>query len=115
MLRQGYIARGGQIIDASLIPAPKQHFSRDDKEQSKERAMPADWRPAKPRRKDLDATWAKKHGKSPHGYKLSINVDKRYEAPDLPQGGGCCCLMTPEMGRLAKNMGKSEKKRGEAA
>lgn len=79
MLRQGYIARGGQIIDASLIPAPKQHFSRDDKEQSKKRAMPADWRPAKRRRKDLDATWAKKHGKSPHGYKLSINVDKRYK------------------------------------
>lgn len=78
--RQGYIARGGQIIDASLIPAPKQHFSKDDKEQIKERAMPADWKPAKRRQKDLDATWTEKPGKSHHGYKLSINVDKRYKA-----------------------------------
>lgn len=75
LLRQGYIARGGQIIDATLIPAPKQHFSKDDKEQIKEGAMPADWKPAKRRQKDLDATWTKKHGKSHHGYKLSINVD----------------------------------------
>lgn len=79
LLQQGYIARGGQIIDASLIPAPKQHFSKDDKAQIKEGAMPADWKPAKRRQKDLDATWTKKHGKSHYGYKLSISVDKRYK------------------------------------
>jgi len=27
LLKQGYIARGGQIIDATLVPAPKQHFT----------------------------------------------------------------------------------------
>lgn len=41
--------------------------------------MPADWQPAKRRQKDLDATWTKKHGKSHHGYKLSVNVDKKYK------------------------------------
>ena len=41
--------------------------------------MPADWRPAKRRQKDLDATWTKKHGTSHFGYKLSINVDKKYK------------------------------------
>ena len=41
--------------------------------------MPADWKPAKRRQKDLDATWTKKHGKSHFGYKLSINVDKKYK------------------------------------
>ena len=79
LLKQGYIARGGQIIDATLVPAPKQHFTKEDKEQLKQDAMPADWKPAKRRQKDLDATWTKKHGKSHHGYKLSINVDKRYK------------------------------------
>lgn len=79
LLKQGYIARGGQIIDATLIPAPKQHFTKEDKEQLKQDAMPADWNPAKRRRKDLDATWTRKHGKSHHGYKLSINVDKRHK------------------------------------
>ena len=79
LLKQGYIARGGQIIDATLVPAPKQHFTRDDKEQLKEGAMPVDWKPAKRRQKDLDATWIKKHGKSHHGYKLSVNVDRRYK------------------------------------
>ena len=79
LLKQGYIARGGQIIDATLVPAPKQHFSKDDKEQLEDEVMPAYWKPAKRRQKDLDATWTKKHGKSHHGYKLSINVDKRYK------------------------------------
>lgn len=79
LLKHGYIARGGHIIDATLVPAPKQHFSKEDQAQLQQNAMPADWKPAKRRQKDLDATWTKKHGKSHHGYKLSINVDKRYK------------------------------------
>ncbi len=79
LLKQGYIARSGQIIDATLVPAPKQHFTRDDKKQLKEGAMPVDWNPAKRRQKDLDATWIKKHGKPSWLYKLSVNVDRRYK------------------------------------
>jgi len=41
--------------------------------------MPVDWKPAKRRQKDLDASWTRKHGKSYFGYKLSINVDKKYK------------------------------------
>ena len=79
ILRHGYVARGGQIIDATLVPAPQQHFSRDDKEQLKKQAMPADWSPAKRRQKDLDATWTKKHGKSTYDFKLSIGVDRKHK------------------------------------
>lgn len=79
LLRQGYIARGGQIIDATLVPAPKQHNSRGERDLLAEGAMPADWKPAKRRQKDLDATWTKKHGKNHFGYKLSVNVDKKYK------------------------------------
>lgn len=79
LLKKGFIARGGQIIDATLVPAPRQHFTKDDKEQLKVDAMPADWKPAKRRQKDLDATWTKKHGQSHHGYKLSVDVDKTHK------------------------------------
>ena len=79
LLRKGFIARGGQIIDATLVPAPKQHNSRAEKALIEQDAMPADWKPAKRRQKDIDATWTKKHGKSYFGYKLSINVDKKYK------------------------------------
>lgn len=77
--RHGYIARCGQIIDATLVPAPKQQFSKEEKDILAQQAMPADWSPAKRRQKDLDASWTKKHGKSHHGYKLTVNTDKRYK------------------------------------
>lgn len=79
LLQKGFIARGGQIIDATLVPAPKQHNNRGDKELLAQQAMPADWAPAKRRQKDLDATWTKKHGKSHFGYKLSVSVDNKYK------------------------------------
>ena len=79
LLKKGFIARGGQIIDATLAPAPRQHFTKDYKAQLKADAMPADGSLAKRRQKDLDATWTKKHGKSHHGYKLSVNVDKTHK------------------------------------
>jgi len=62
-----------------LVPAPKQRNSRGEKALIEHGAMPADWKPAKRRQKDIDATWTKKHGKSHFGYKLSINVDKKYK------------------------------------
>lgn len=79
LLRKGFIARGGQIIDATLVPAPKQHNSRGEKELIEQGAMPADWKPAKRRQKDIDATWAKKHGKSHFGYKAHVSADVRYK------------------------------------
>lgn len=79
LLKKGFIARGGQIIDATLVPAPKQHNSRGEKELIEQSATPAGWKPAKRRQKDIDATWTKKHGKSTFGYKLSINIDKKYK------------------------------------
>lgn len=79
LLKKGFIARGGQIIDATLVPAPNQNNSRSKRELLEQGALPADWKPAKRRQKDIDATWTKKHGKSTFGYKLSINVDKKHK------------------------------------
>ena len=64
--RYGYIARGGQAIDATLVPAPRQYISKDEREQLKA-GEKTDWSDAKRRHKDTDATHTKKHGKSYFG------------------------------------------------
>ena len=78
---KGYLARGGQIIDATIVSAPKQHNSREDNETIKEGETPEDWKskPAKNRQKDKDARWTKKHERSYFGYKNHIGVDRRHK------------------------------------
>lgn len=75
--RHGYIARGGQAIDATLVPAPRQRISKDERKQLHSGQEP-DWSDAKRRHKDTDATHTKKHGKSYFGYKLSVSVDHKH-------------------------------------
>ncbi|OEJ69524.1 IS5 family transposase [Magnetovibrio blakemorei] len=77
----GYLAMGGQIIDASIVSVPTQHNSRDENTTIKAGEIPEDWasKPAKRCQKDVEARWTKKHGKSHYGYKNHINVDRRYK------------------------------------
>jgi IS5 family transposase len=67
---KGYLAMGGQIIDATIVPAPRQRNSREDNAAVKAGKTPVQWKkkPAKNRQKDKDARWTKKHGKSHFGY-----------------------------------------------
>ncbi|WP_437560564.1 IS5 family transposase [Acidithiobacillus sulfuriphilus] len=76
---RGLEARAGQIVDATLVAAPRQHFTKEDKEQLEQNAVPADWKPAKRRQKDIDASWTKKHGKAYHGYKFTVSVDRKHK------------------------------------
>lgn len=78
---QGYIARGGQMIDATIVAVPKQRNTREENEAVKAGQTPEDWerKPAKNRQKDKDARWTKKHGKSLFGYKNHVNADARYK------------------------------------
>jgi len=78
---QGYLAMGGQIIDASIVAVPKQRNSRDDNAKIKEGETPEGWddQPAKRSQKDTDARWTKKHGKSHFGYKNHVTVDRRHK------------------------------------
>src|SRR6195256_5155443 len=78
---KGYLAMGGQIIDATILSAPKQHNSREDNETIKEGETPEDWKskPAKNHPKDKDARWTEKHGRSYFGYKNHIGVDRRHK------------------------------------
>ena len=78
---QGYMARGGQMIDATIVPVPKQRNSRDENEALKAGQTPAEWKkqPAKLRQKDRDARWTKKHGQSFFGYKNHVNADANHK------------------------------------
>jgi len=55
--RQGYIARGGQILDASIVPVPRNHNTRDENAAIKKGEVPEDWenKPAKRCQKELAA------------------------------------------------------------
>lgn len=66
---RGYLAMGGQIIDASIVSVPTQHNKRDENIKIKAGETPEGWvdKPAKFRQKDADARWTKKHGKSHYG------------------------------------------------
>ena len=79
--KQGYLAMGGQIIDASIVAVPKQRNNRDENEKIKEGETPEGWdsKPAKRSQKDTDARWTKKHGKSHYGYKNHVNIDRRHK------------------------------------
>ncbi len=78
---RGYLAMGGQIIDASIVPVPKQRNSREENATIKAGETPEAWedQPAKRSQKDTDARWTKKHGKSHYGYKNHVNVDRRHK------------------------------------
>jgi IS5 family transposase len=78
---QGCKAMGGQIVDASIVGAPKQRNSREENETIKSGAEPEDWekKPAKRRQKDKDARWTQKNGLSFYGYKNHIAIDRRYK------------------------------------
>src|SRR5919202_4881396 len=76
---KGFIAMSGQIVDASLIAAPKQRNTFEEKRAIKEGRVPDDWRskPAKLRQKDRDARWTVKFSKAkerPDGTKPSVDI-----------------------------------------
>ena len=92
---QGYLAMGGQMVDASIIEAPRQRNTNEEKETLKEGRIPEEWaaKPAKLRQKDRDGRWTLKRGrrkKRPdgsvmmqiatpaYGYKSHIGTDRRY-------------------------------------
>jgi IS5 family transposase len=76
---KGFEARKGQIIDASIVEAPRQRNSREENARIKEGDIPEDWEEAKKRQKDTDARWTKKSGKNYYGYKNHINIDVKHK------------------------------------
>ena len=78
--REGLAPCGGQIIDSTIIPVPKQHNRREENAAIKRGELPHRWEdnPARLRQKDQDARWTKKNQASYYGYKNSISIDATY-------------------------------------
>lgn len=95
--KKGYIPMSGQIVDASLIPAPKQRNTDAEKEAIKAGKTAAEiWpdEPNKARQKDTHARWTLKIGGKVRyrpdgtplpmiavpvfGYKSHISIDRRF-------------------------------------
>jgi len=93
LVNQGYLAMGGQIIDASIVQAPRQRMTKEEKVQIKKGEIPTDWqaKPHKLAQKDRDARWMVKYTKAKDdnknsvdlaipsfGYKNHISIDRRF-------------------------------------
>jgi IS5 family transposase len=65
--KAGYLAMGGQIVDASVVLAPKQRMTREEKEIVKAGGIPEDWKahPSKLAQKDREARWMVRQGRKP--------------------------------------------------
>jgi IS5 family transposase len=91
----GFLAMGGQIIDATIVAAPRQRNTEAEKQDIKQGRIPAEWRrrPAKLRQKDRDARWTVKYSKAKpredgaplvdfaipaFGYKNHVGVDRTH-------------------------------------
>ncbi len=75
----GFIAMPGQMVDASLVAAPKQRNTDEEKRAIKEGCVPKDWKalPGKLRQKDRDARWTVKFCKAkerPDGTKPPLDI-----------------------------------------
>ena len=92
----GYLAMGGQIVDASIVAAPKQRNTEAEKAAIKAGRIPEEWaeRPARLRQKDQDARWTVKFSKAKpredgaapqtdiavpaFGYRNHVGIDRRH-------------------------------------
>jgi IS5 family transposase len=78
---QGFRAKKGQLIDATIVEVPKQGMTEKERDQVEAGETPKDWqeKPAMLSQKDTDARWTKKHAKSYYGYKNHVNVDGKHK------------------------------------
>jgi len=77
--KNGFSAKKGQIIDASIVAAPKQRNSRQENKDINDGNIPQDWSENKKRQKDTEARWVKKNGKNHFGYKNHIDIDVEHK------------------------------------
>jgi len=93
---EGFLAMGGQIVDAAIVAAPKQRNTLEEKAVLKAGRIPMGWKdkPAKLRQKDRDARWTVKYTKAKpladgsmpavdlavpaFGYKNHVSIDRGF-------------------------------------
>jgi IS5 family transposase len=94
--REGFLAMSGQIVDATIVAAPKQRNTIAEKAAIREGRIPDDWKdkPARIAQKDRDARWTVKYTKAKpradgslppvdlaipaFGYKNHVSIDRGF-------------------------------------
>jgi IS5 family transposase len=73
----GFLAMSGQIVDATIVAAPKQRNTQEEKIAIRDGRIPDDWKekPAKLAQKDRDARWTIKSTKAKLREELAPQVD----------------------------------------
>ena len=91
----GYLAMGGQIVDATVVQARRPRLRQDEKATVKRGAVPESWSTAKRAQMDTDGRWTLKRGRkrpaarshpddrselviSVFGYKNHLGIDRRH-------------------------------------
>lgn len=79
--QRGYVARAGQMVDATFVESPKQRNTREENALIKEGAIPVEWgkNEHKLAQKDTEARWTKKNDEKHYGYKNHINADQAHK------------------------------------
>lgn len=72
-------ARGGQLIDATLITVPKAQLSKQEKASIKAGKTPVHWSAKQVSHVDTDARWRAKHAVYSFGYKAHVNTDQEHK------------------------------------
>ena len=79
LAQHGFVASGGQIIDATFVEVPRQRNSREENETIKSGTTPSDWSAKKIMHKDVDARWTKKNDEDYFGYKNHVSIDRDHK------------------------------------
>jgi IS5 family transposase len=75
----GLQARGGQIIDATLIEVPRSHVSPASRKALHEGTLPAHFSAKRLAHTDREARYTAKRGRWHYGYKAHVNVDQAHK------------------------------------
>ena len=98
----GYLAMSGQIVDATIVAAPKQRNTNSEKQAIKDGRIPEGWKdkPAKLAQKDRDARWTVKYTKAKvAGRRLRF---RRSTSPSRPSDTRTMCRPTGRHGLIRK-------------
>jgi IS5 family transposase len=78
---KGYLAMGGQIVDATVIEARRPRLTQDEKDTLKGGGVPGKWSPARRAQIDTEGRWTIKRGKKRETPPGSEGAQRRTQQP----------------------------------
>ena len=113
---RGYLAKGGQIVDATIVEARRPRLTQAEKDIVKGGGVPEDWKPARTRQIDREGRWTLKRGKKKpvppggsarapapeiavpmFGYKNHVGIDREHGFVRRRSAGSSRCAIAFNM------------------